>query len=103
MSSTAWVLIAGAACLLAFVAGIVAGETNAERQVAKHIEGWTLIEALRAPEGAAVTIFCDNSDFEGENSAIEVCDDWTNWHPRRFEGVNLLQALRTARYARGDH
>lgn len=103
MGATAWILIGASLCVIAFIAGVAVGETNADRQTAKHVEGWNLIEQLRASEGAEVCIFCDNSDFQGENSAIEICDDWTDWKHRRFEGVNLLQALRTARYTRGDY
>src|SRR5258708_16438633 len=61
------------------------------------IEAWKIIEALRAPEGAEVTMICDNPDFNGQpNSAIEVCDDWTGWDTKRFTGDTVLDALRAA-------
>lgn len=61
-----------------------------------------LIEKLREPEGATVSLFCDNPEPEtpARNNAIEINDDWTNWKPRRFEGENLVEALRSARAAR---
>jgi len=64
------------------------------------VEAWSLIETLRAPEGHSVTLMCDNPDFNGQpNCAIEVCGDWTNWHPKRFTGETVLDALRSARAA----
>lgn len=65
--------------------------------VEQIIEAWKIIEALRSPEGAEVTLICDNPDFNGQpNSAIEVCDDWTGWDTKRFTGDTVLDALRTA-------
>lgn len=56
-----------------------------------------LIEQLRQSEGAAVTILCDNPDFNDQpNSAVEVVADWTNWQTVRFTGHNLTEALRNA-------
>jgi hypothetical protein len=65
--------------------------------VEQIIEAWKIIEALRAPEAAEVTLICDNPDFNGQpNSAIEVCDDWTGWETKRFTGDTVLDALRAA-------
>ncbi len=101
LSSTGILLLLIGGCMI-FVAGIAIGEANAERQVSKHVEAWSLIEQLRAPEGATVTICCDNPDFGGPGSVVEVCDDWTDWLPRRFEGDTVLDALRAARYTKGE-
>lgn len=57
------------------------------------------INELRRSEGASVEIFCDNPDGP---CAIEVTDDWTSWSPRRFEGVNVLEALYAAQSAKRD-
>lgn len=60
-------------------------------------ECWSIVEALRAPEGAEVCLFCDNPDVGmGANNALEVCDDWTEWRHVRFEGDTILEALRAA-------
>lgn len=76
----------------------------ADAIIAEHgaaIETWALIEELRAPEGAEVSIACDNPDFNGQpNSVVEIIDDWTGWKPRRFGGENVLEALRAAKTVR---
>lgn len=60
-------------------------------------EALSLINVLRGPEGHAVTLLCDNPDFNGQpNCAIEVTGDWTGWAPRRFTGDTVLLALRAA-------
>ena len=57
-----------------------------------------LIDQLRLSEGNAVTIMCDNPDFNGQpNSAVEIVADWTNWQTVRFTGENVIEALRNAR------
>lgn len=75
--------------------------------VLEHLhEIWSIVEQLRAPEGAEVTLICDNPDFgAGANSAVEVVDDWTGpqWEPRRFEGDTILDALCAAKAARDAH
>lgn len=53
------------------------------------------IDDLRENEGASVNVLCDNPDG-APNNAIEVCDDWTGWEPRRFEGDTLMRALNAA-------
>lgn len=64
------------------------------------LEGWLLIEQLRAPEGATVTLICDNPDFNGQpNCAVEIVDDWTAWKTVRFTGDTMLDALRKAQAA----
>lgn len=60
------------------------------------------VNDLRKSEGASVLILCDNPDFSGKNNAIEVCDEWTGWKPRRFEANSLLEALQTALIARDN-
>lgn len=57
------------------------------------------IDALRKDEGNSVTILCDNPDFGGPASAVEVCGDWTDWKDRRFAGDTLLSALERAHVA----
>jgi hypothetical protein len=59
------------------------------------------IERLRAGEGNAVTIICDNPDFNGlPNSEVECSGDWTNWTYKEFTGDTLAEALRNAALAR---
>jgi hypothetical protein len=58
------------------------------------------LESLREPEGASVTIFCPNPDFGGAAQAIEVCDEWTDYSPKRFEGDSLADALELAAKAK---
>jgi hypothetical protein len=68
--------------------------------------GW-IFNALRAlnylrnPEGASVTILCDNPEAESTEmqAAIEVCDSWTNWEPRRFYGRDWACAVLDAHRA----
>jgi hypothetical protein len=57
------------------------------------------INELRENEGESVNVLCDNPDGP-PNNAIEVCDEWTGWKPRRFEGDTLLRALNAALVAR---
>lgn len=60
-------------------------------------EAWDLVDKLRAPEGHAITLICDNPDFNGQpNCAIEVCGDWTDWQAKRFTGDTVMEALRKA-------
>jgi len=60
------------------------------------------LSSLREPEGASVTFFCDNPEFDDNpDCVIEVCDDWTDWKYRRFGGTSLTDALRQAEKARG--
>jgi hypothetical protein len=55
------------------------------------------LEELRREEGASVIINCTNSEGTGpDNEAVEVCSDWTNWQPRRFEGQTLRLAMENA-------
>jgi hypothetical protein len=64
------------------------------------IEAWNLLEALRASEGSAVTLVCDNPDFNDQpNNKIEVCADWTGWDDQTFTGDTILEALRAAHAA----
>lgn len=71
-------------------------------QMAEHMPAAACMDRindLRANEGASVNIPCDNPDGP-PNNAIEVCDEWTGWEPRRFEGDTLLRALNAALAAR---
>lgn len=55
------------------------------------------INKLREPEGAKVTICCDNPDFNNlSNNIITVVDGWTNWMEYTYSGNNLLEALNNA-------
>ena len=59
-----------------------------------------LIEVLRGDESVALTLFCDNPDFNGQpNSAVEINAAWTSWVTERFTGDTLLDALRSAHAA----
>ena len=61
-------------------------------------EAWGIINTLRAEEGAFVTIYCDNPDFNGQpNSKISVCASWTNWEEMMFGGDSVIEALRSAK------
>ena len=63
-----------------------------------------LINELRKEEGACVTIFCDNPDFNGEpNVYVEVTSDWTDFKTARFGGDTLVKALETAAEAKKKH
>jgi hypothetical protein len=71
-------------------------------QMAEHIASamcMDRINLLRANEGASVNVLCDNPEGP-PNCAIEVCDDWTGWTPRRFEGDTLMYALGSAERAK---
>lgn len=61
------------------------------------------INDLRATEGASVTILCDNPEYSGAACAIEVCDDWTDYVNRRFEGDTVLVALTEALARKAEH
>lgn len=80
------------------VVGMVIGEMNTARNNRVAIEGWDLLNSLRAPEGAEVAFCCDNPDyFSGEaNSVVDVCADWTGWQRREFGGDTVLEALQAA-------
>lgn len=61
------------------------------------------LNELREQEGSAVTVLCDNQDFNGlPDRAIEVSDDWTGWDPMRFGGNTLAEALGAAIKARDE-
>lgn len=74
--------------------------------IEQALECWSIVEQLRAPEGAEVALFCDNPEpiaGTSPNNAIEICDDWTGWKRRRFEGDSILDALRGATAAHDAH
>lgn len=54
------------------------------------------IGELNADEGNSVTILAANPDFGGDNYAIEVQGDWTNWLPVRYGGDTVREALEKA-------
>lgn len=57
----------------------------------------SLIDELRAPEGASVLILCRNQDFNGQkNEAVIVQAPATDWKEERFDGDTLVEALRNA-------
>lgn len=73
------------------------------REASDELESWSIVEQLREPEGACVSLFCDNPDFGGPNNALEITDDWTGWEPLRFDSDTILNALRAALAARTAH
>lgn len=74
--------------------------TVASCQATDGTEEWQLIQELRAPEGHAIKLMCDNSDFNGQpNCAVEVVGDWTGWAWRRFAADTVLECLRAAQTA----
>lgn len=54
------------------------------------------IEVLTREEGDSVTILCANPEFTGDNYAIEVSGDWTNWDTFRYGSNTTLEALEKA-------
>lgn len=65
------------------------------------IECWSIVEELRAEEGATIEIGGSNPDFNGQpNEVVIVTDDWTAWKPRRFGAETVLLALRAAKMCR---
>jgi len=63
----------------------------------EDIEIAQAIAELCKPEGACVTVMCPNPDGP---EAIEICDDWTQYLPRRFQGDTRLECLQKALLAR---
>lgn len=55
-----------------------------------------MIHALRAEEGDAITIICDNPDFDGPGAAVEWAGEATGWVNRRFTGDTFYEALHAA-------
>lgn len=64
------------------------------------VECWSIVEQLRADEADTVMLVCDNPDFIGPGAAVECNGRWTDWDDRRFDGDNILDALRAALAAR---
>lgn len=59
-----------------------------------------LIDALRADEGAEVTICCDNPDFNGQPNCKVICvGPWTDWEEKHFGGDTVADALAAAKTA----
>lgn len=60
-------------------------------------KAWYLVNVLRKSEGHAVTLMCDNPDFNGQpNCAIEVYGEHTDWQAKRFTGDTVIEALEKA-------
>lgn len=75
---------------------VAAAQPPAPVQVDDSARGTlALIDALRADEGASVTICGDNPDGP-PNCGIYVNDAWTGWTDVRFEGETLQLCLRNA-------
>ena len=64
---------------------------------------WDAVNELRAEEGSSVTISCDNADFGGPASHIEVCSDWTDWKQRGYYDQSVVDALESAVAAKRLH
>ena len=79
------------------VAEILAREKaiQMDAEVSKPTE-LEMINELRANEGAEVILYCDNPSFKGCNNAIAICDDWTDWAEKRYEGETLNECLQKA-------
>lgn len=69
------------------------------RTVAEALEAMQIIEELRQTEGNLIAIICDNPEFGGPNSILEVIVDFEDDAPRRFEGETVLACLRAAKLA----
>ena len=59
-----------------------------------------LINYLRRDEGDALTICCDNPDFDGPNSAIICSGTWAGFDGIMFHGDTLPDVLAKAKAAR---
>lgn len=82
------------ACVGYLVAGFAWGLFFGRWRNADIVEA---INTLRQLEGDAVTILCDNPDFNGlPNNAILCCGEWTNWVERRFAGDSIYECLKLA-------
>lgn len=85
--------------------GVTMAEAQAElthlidAELAKRNSGkeWAIIQELREEEGAAITLICDNPDFHGPSAGVDYCAECTGWHPQRFSGENVLEALTAAK------
>lgn len=65
---------------------------------ARKIECMDLINELREDEGNAVTICCDNPDFNDQpNCKILVCGEHTNWQDQEYTGDTLYECLSKAK------
>jgi hypothetical protein len=78
--------------LAAMIAWIL---TTPSGNLTERLQVLRLIDQLRADEGNAITILCDNPEGP-PNNAVEVVADWTGWEERRFDGATLLEALQAA-------
>ncbi len=67
------------------------------RAEVKRLQAVTVpLDALREPEGATVTIICDNPEFGPPNSVVRVSDNWTGCSVQAFTGDSLAEALQSA-------
>ncbi|TGT72957.1 hypothetical protein EN802_13850 [bacterium M00.F.Ca.ET.159.01.1.1] len=70
---------------------------EANNRYLQDARNWHIIQDLRADEGSAVEILCDNPDFNGQpNNAVICCGDWTDWQQIRFTGDSIDAALGVA-------
>lgn len=63
-----------------------------------------MIEELRADEGNAVTILCNDPEANTtmEQCAVECCGHWTGFNDLRFYGESVTQALAHAMLAKAE-
>lgn len=82
--------------------GFVGGsETMVARSNA--LQCWAICEELREGEASSVELLCDNPDFNGQpNNAVSVYGEWTKYHPKRFAGDTMLDALKVAQAAKKE-
>jgi len=75
------------------------GETPSDGSDAEQV--LEFLNELRKEEGSAVTIPCDNPDFNGmPNVYVDVSSDWTDFMEIRFFGDSLVEALKKAAKAK---
>lgn len=69
-----------------------------EQSLMRIVEAWSLINQLRLGDGSTVTIEGDHpgTKIKTPHTAITCCGKWTDWSEYRFEGTDLLEALKKA-------
>ena len=79
---------------------------NSEVIVQHHpnaVQCWSICEELRDGEASSVELLCDNPDFNGQpNRVVSVYGEWTKYHPKRFGGDTMLEALKAAQAAKKE-
>lgn len=63
------------------------------------------LDALRSDEGHSVEVLSDDPEAStvDEQSAVEVCGDWTGWDKLRFYGRTPLEAVLAAGAAQAKY